>query len=147
MFDADAQEELERRSELDRQTPEWQEWAARSRDEEVRRAEIPFPGLAPATDGSLGSAARLAALRSLPPARIGLVAAPRSADVLATVGWSCFDDYGDGLTNGVWIGAVLRSWENRFGARLLAIGPGATVLVGLIHSPAGGATPMSRLRR
>src|SRR5215467_7913904 len=136
MHDPDAQEELRRRSELDRETPEWQEWAATSREREARRPNVPFPGLAPATDGSLTSAARIAALRSLRPARIGLIAAQRPADVLATVGWSCFDDpaYGDDIRNAVWIGAVLRSWEIRFGARLLAIGPSAVVRL-LVQRP------------
>ena len=129
VHDPEADAELSRLSELDRQTPEYQDWAERSRDREARRAAIPFPGLAPATDGSLSSAAGTAALRSLRPARIGLVAARRPADVLATAGWTCFDDpaYDDGIRNAVWIGAVLRSWENRFGARLLAIGPGAQI--------------------
>jgi hypothetical protein len=48
---------------------------------------------------------------------------------LATTGWIAFDDpaYEDGIRNAVWIGATLRSWETRFGARLLAIGPGAQI--------------------
>ncbi len=132
----EAREELKRLNKLDREEagPEHEEWAARSRAREARRADIPFPGLAPATDGSLSSAARVAALRSLRLARIGLVAAHRPADVLATVGWTATDDYRDGHPNGLWIGAVLRSWENRFGARLLAIGPGATVRL-LVQRP------------
>jgi hypothetical protein len=125
--DADA----ERFSELDRQEAElaYKERAARSNEGDARRAGIAFPGLAPVTGGNLSSAARTAALRSLRPARIGLVAARRPADVLATVGWTCFDDpaYEDGIPNAVWIGAVLRSWEDRFGARLVAIGPRAEI--------------------
>jgi uncharacterized protein DUF4253 len=60
---------------------------------------------------------------------VAVAAARRPADVLATAGWTRFDDpaYDDGIRNAVWIGAVLRSWENRFGARLLAIGPGAEI--------------------
>ena len=136
--DTDANAELDRLSELDRQEagPEYEERAAGSREREARRAEVPFPGLAPATEGSLSSAARMAALRSIRPARIGLIAARRPADVLPTVGWTCFDDpaYEDGIRNAVWIGAVLRSWENRFGARLLAIGPGAEIRL-LVERP------------
>jgi hypothetical protein len=137
VHDPEADAELSRLSETDRQTPEYQQWAARSREREARRASIPFPGLAPPTDGSLTSAARTAALRSLRPARIGLIAARRPADVLAMVGWTCFDDpaYEDGIRNAVWIGAILRSWENRFGARLLAIGPGAEIRL-LVERPA-----------
>jgi hypothetical protein len=134
--DPDADSEFRRLNKLDWEevSPEYGEWATRSRAREARRADIPFPGLAPATDGSLSSAARRAALRSLRLARIGLVAARRPADVLAAVGWTATDDYRDGHPNGLWIGAVLRSWENRFGARLLAIGPGATVRL-LVQRP------------
>jgi hypothetical protein len=136
VHDPNAQAELDRLTKLDRQTPEYQQWAARSAEREARRAEIPFPGLAPATDGSLSSAVRAAALRSIRSARIGLIAARRPADVLATVGWTCFDDpaYEDGIRNAVWIGAILRSWENRFGARLLAIGPSAEIRL-LVQRP------------
>jgi Domain of unknown function (DUF4253) len=134
----EARAEFERLNKLDREEagPEHDEWAARSREREARRAEIGFPGLAPATDGSLSSSARMAALRSLRPARIGLVVAGRPADVLPTVGWTCFDDpaYEDDIRNAVWIGAVLRSWENRFAARLLALGPGAVVKL-LVQRP------------
>jgi hypothetical protein len=136
--DQDAQAELNRLSELDREEagPDYEQLAARSDERDARRASIPFPGLAPATDGSLTSGARTAALRSLRPARIGLIAARRPADVLATVGWTCFDDpaYEDGIRNALWIGAILRSWENRFGARLLAIGPGAEIRL-LVQRP------------
>jgi Domain of unknown function (DUF4253) len=141
VHDPNAQEELERLTILDRPTHEHREWAARSADREARRAEVPFPGLAPATGGSLSSAARAAALASIRSARIGLIAARRPADVLATVGWTCFDDpaYEDGIRNAaatqaVWIGAILRSWENRFGARLLAIGPSAEIRL-LVQRP------------
>jgi hypothetical protein len=138
--DPEAQAELSRRSELDQQEkeadPEYQQWAARSAERQARRAATPFPGLAPATDGSLSSASRTHALRSIRAAGIGLIAARRPADVLAIVGWTCFDDpaYDDGIRNAVWIGAILRSWENRFGARLLAIGPGAEIRL-LVQRP------------
>jgi hypothetical protein len=134
VHDPEADAELRRRTEQDRQTPEYRQWAARSREREASREGNPFPGLAPATDGGLSSAARTAALRSLRPARVGLIAALRPADVLAVAGWTATDDYRDELPNGVWIGAVLRSWENRFGARLLAIGPGAEIRV-LVSRP------------
>jgi hypothetical protein len=51
--------------------------------------------------------------------RVGLVAAARGADALTVTGWSgpanVTDDTGR-------ISAVLRSWEDRFGARLVAVG-------------------------
>jgi Domain of unknown function (DUF4253) len=51
--------------------------------------------------------------------RIGLVPAARPADVLTRLGWT-------GVVNRGWgpaqVSAVLRSWEDRFGARLLEVG-------------------------
>jgi hypothetical protein len=61
------------------------------------------------------------------------VPAARSADVPAAVGWVAFDDLAD-HPNGVWIGSVLRSFEDRFGARLLKIGPGARIRL-LVERP------------
>lgn len=78
----------------------------------------PFPGLAPAQARTLGPASLQAVLAALEPARIGLVEASRAADVLAATGWGDFDGYEEEPT-GVWLGAVLRSWEDRFGAYLL----------------------------
>jgi hypothetical protein len=78
-----------------------------------------FPGLAPAEDHPLAGHQRDQALSSLPAARIGLVAAARPADVLPQLGWT-------GVTNRYQtplpVAAVLRSWEDRFGARLLEVG-------------------------
>jgi Domain of unknown function (DUF4253) len=78
-----------------------------------------FPGLAPAEPSTLPSSELNEALDSLPPARIGLVPAGRPADVLSHIGWT-------GGTNRyetpLQITAVLRSWEDRFGARLLEVG-------------------------
>ena len=61
-----------------------------------------------------------AAHRLAPEARIALVAASRPADVLAVIGWG-------GLINQpasslLPLTGVLRSWEDRFGARLIDIG-------------------------
>jgi hypothetical protein len=52
-------------------------------------------------------------------ARLGLVAAERGADVLATVGWNGTADNG---TDAGQISAVLRSWEDRFGIRVVGVG-------------------------
>jgi len=58
-------------------------------------------------------------LGALPPARVGLAPASRPADALPMLGW-------DGAANrhdtALPIAAVLRSWEDRFGARLLRVG-------------------------
>lgn len=89
-----------------------------------------FPGLAPPGDTPLTSLERQWALevvlprsrrsyRPMPDTRIGLVAAERAADVPAVIGWR-------GPVN--WEGfllpltAVLRSWEDRFGAQVIDVG-------------------------
>jgi hypothetical protein len=78
-----------------------------------------FPGLAPAQDQALTKAELDQALNWFGPARIGLVPAARPADVLALTGFN-------GTAN--WYGtpellsAVLRSWEDRFGAVLIEVG-------------------------
>jgi Domain of unknown function (DUF4253) len=131
--DPAASAELSRLSELDRRNAGWlpAEDTAPDDDEDEPSGvpAHPFPGLAPPSGSRLTSAERDAALGARPAARIGLVPAARPADVLAVVGWTVFDDpsYADGLRNAVWIGSVLRSWEDRFGARLLQIGPGAEI--------------------
>jgi Domain of unknown function (DUF4253) len=106
-----------------------------------------FPGLAPAESEPLPAAKMRDALSPLPPAHLGLVSARRPADVPAIVGWSVFGiDFcnpdGDSLSEefnplgarSLQIGAVLRSWETRFGARLLRIG-GDAILRVLVERP------------
>jgi hypothetical protein len=51
-------------------------------------------------------------------ARIGLVAVGRPADVLPVIGWGRLAGRGEPLL----LTAVLRSWEDRFGARLIDVG-------------------------
>ena len=104
-----------------------------------------FPGLAPAEDSRLSMAQRQQILDSLPPAPIGLVPAGRPADVLPTVGWITFDEFEEPFpANPVWIAAVLRSWETRFGARLLNVGPGAEIRL-LAERPPRSAEAAERL--
>jgi hypothetical protein len=78
-----------------------------------------FPGLAPAQEQALTEAELARALSWFGSARIGLVPAARPADVLALVGY-------DGTVNRYGtpelLSAVLRSWEDRFGAVLLEVG-------------------------
>lgn len=78
-----------------------------------------FPGLAPGQDQALTEAELDAALSWLGPARIGLVPAARTADVLALVG---FNGTGNGYGTPEVLSAVLRSWEDRFGAVLVEVG-------------------------
>ena len=99
-----------------------------------------FPGLAPGQDTRLGLDRLEAALGSLRPARVGLVAARRPADVLPLVGWSGPDWQPTSLP----IAAVLRSWEARFGARLLKVGPGAEIRL-LVERPPRGLDAARRI--
>jgi Domain of unknown function (DUF4253) len=78
-----------------------------------------FPGLAPGQDQQLTSAELAAALGWFGPARIGLVPAARPADVLALVG---FNGTVNGFGTPELLSAVLRSWEDRFGAVLIEVG-------------------------
>jgi hypothetical protein len=91
-----------------------------------------MPGLADREEVSL---TRADLGDSVPAARIGLVAAARPADVLPTVGWSTFDDSYYPVPNSLWIAAVLRSWEDRFGARLLSLGPGSSITLLVARPP------------
>ena len=78
-----------------------------------------FPGLARAQDQALTDVELARALEWFGSARIGLVPAARPADVLALVGYN-------GTVNGFGtpelLSAVLRSWEDRFGAVLVEVG-------------------------
>jgi Domain of unknown function (DUF4253) len=106
----------------------WGWWSKEEWEDEEEAAEFDaqiapfsqeFPGLAPAEDHHLTGHQRIQALSSLPAARVGLVAAARPADALPRLGWT-------GVTNRyetpLPVAAVLRSWEDRFGARLLEVG-------------------------
>jgi hypothetical protein len=104
-------------------------------DPEAMRQWAPFtlawPGLAAPGQTPLPSAERQHALdvtlpriraahRATPQARIGLVAAGRPADALAVIGWHGLANYGQEAL--MPLITVLRSWEDRFGARLIDVG-------------------------
>jgi hypothetical protein len=80
-----------------------------------------FPGLAPPTRGrsSFDDALRDVAAS---PRRIGLVVADRPADIVGLVGWSRATGEAAKLS------AVLRSWEERFDAKLVRLGFDTMVL-------------------
>jgi len=100
-----------------------EDWDEEEEDEEMVALRAPFsrqfPGLAPAEGTSLSQDVIQDVLTSLRPARLGLVPAGRPADVLPLIGWSGFAPGTDGTLS---LAAVLRSWEDRFGARLLDVG-------------------------
>jgi hypothetical protein len=78
-----------------------------------------FPGLAPATTAEIDPELRRRALHQYTrPARVGVVPADRPADILACLGW----DRGNNDITAAELSAVLRSWEDRFGARLFEVG-------------------------
>jgi hypothetical protein len=77
-----------------------------------------FPGLAPASAEPPDPGRRQDALNALRPSRIGLAVAGRPGDVLPAMGWIPAN-WTDGALP---VAAILRSWEDRFGARLLEVG-------------------------
>jgi hypothetical protein len=116
--------------------PAYHQWVAAQTPEDVE-VDIPYdpgppfaawPG--PAPPGTAGRdpevVAREVVGRNLLPRMLtfaqtdvylGLVPAARSADIPALIGW-------DGPANALWVAelsAVLRSWEQRFGARVVAL--------------------------
>jgi hypothetical protein len=113
----------------------WRDWVSWQEDDaEAAGRRLPFtlewPGLAPPQYASLTPAERdnaldvvlpriRAANRETPEARVGLVAAGRAADLLAVIGWGGLGDRGESVLP---LTAVLRSWEDRFGARLIDVG-------------------------
>jgi len=104
----------------------WRDWLGppEEDDPEWIRMRAPFtrefPGLAPPEHTPLTPAGRQHALDVVTQeARIGLIAAGRPADVLPVIGWGGLVNRGDSLLP---LTAILRSWEDRFGARLIAVG-------------------------
>ncbi|WP_031013682.1 DUF4253 domain-containing protein [Streptomyces sp. NRRL F-5727] len=98
-----------------------------------------WPGLAPAwpprTDPDAAAAAAATALTRpgswMEEARPALVPARRSADIPAVIGWSGPLNHEDDVAR---LCAVLRSWEDRFGARVVALAP-ATLVVSVAAPP------------
>jgi hypothetical protein len=78
-----------------------------------------FPGLAPGEDSPLADDELREGLRALPEGRFGLIATARPADVLAVLGWQGASNYDQAPDE---LSVVLRSWEARFGAVLVAVG-------------------------
>jgi hypothetical protein len=88
-------------------------------DSELAPFSRQFPGLAPAVDGGLTGGQVTGILDSLGQRRLGLAPAPRPADVLPLIAWQAGNSY---FPDAAPVAAVLRSWEDRFGASLLAVG-------------------------
>jgi Domain of unknown function (DUF4253) len=92
---------------------------AQERDDLLSPYASDWPGLAPAVEARADDKLLAAALEAQPPARLGLVLARRPADIPVAVGWLGAANYGSSAAQ---VSAVLRSWEDRFDARLLKIG-------------------------
>jgi hypothetical protein len=126
-------------------TPDEDEFAE---DEELRAMFAPFgtrfPGLAPAVEEELDpELMRRAVFQYTREARIGLVPAARPADILARLGWSGACNHG---ITGSELAAVLRSWEDRFGARLLEVGFAGYQAVGQQAASDAGSCAADRRR-
>jgi len=76
-----------------------------------------FPGLVPPVREQLTVPATRDALDTVPPQFVCLAAVSRPADFLTEVGWFTTEAWEPPLH----LSAVLRSWEDRFGAQLLRI--------------------------
>lgn len=104
-----------------------EQWADRWEYDDSSEIAEPFtsqyPGLAPAVDTALPTDEMEAALRSFRASRIALVPADRPADVLPVLGWcpGSWESVFYAVDTPVAMAAVLRSWEERFGARVFAM--------------------------
>ncbi|MFD9411273.1 DUF4253 domain-containing protein [Streptomyces sp. NPDC059989] len=83
-----------------------------------------WPGLAASRETvtnpeQLASEFAEAFLTDCPRTRLGLVAAPSGAEALTAVGWAGPCNYENDTAK---FSAVVRDWENRFGARVVAVG-------------------------
>ncbi|GAB3007223.1 DUF4253 domain-containing protein [Saccharothrix stipae] len=89
-----------------------------------------WPGLA-TTPAPVGDPDRIAdglaghLLEGHPSLRLGLVATDRAADAVTRAGWTGTTNYTGDTAE---ISAVLRGWEDRFGARVVGVGPATLVL-------------------
>ncbi|MEV5877040.1 DUF4253 domain-containing protein [Streptomyces sp. NPDC052101] len=120
-------------------------WEEETEDGEIAEEIEPFgsdwPGLAPAAalcaDPDIRAAQVADALGGDPESAVGqahlaLVPARRSADVPAAIGWTGPVNYEGDVAR---ICAVLRSWEDRFGIRVVALGLD-TLVVSVAAPPA-----------
>ncbi|MEV6792837.1 DUF4253 domain-containing protein [Streptomyces sp. NPDC051320] len=101
----------------------WEEYA----DDELGAGGAPWPGLGPTPSRSTSEdpdelaaeVARQLAASEIPGARPALVPARRSADIPAAIGWSGPVNQENDVAR---LCAVLRSWEDRFDIRVVALG-------------------------
>jgi hypothetical protein len=104
----------------------WAEWVTDGEDQDDLRELRPFgrtrPGLAPAADRQRDPDAfadQYVLSHDDGTSRIMLVPAARGADAVAALGWQGPLNHTEDMVS---LSAVLRSWEARFGARLIELG-------------------------
>lgn len=85
-----------------------------------------FPGLGLAEQIAVSAAELREVLATQPPARLALFPLDRSADIVAYVGWPGAGALYDSAAP---VSAVLRSWEERYGARVFRVGPDTIDLI------------------
>ncbi|GHE15766.1 DUF4253 domain-containing protein [Streptomyces alanosinicus] len=124
-------------------------WQEETEDGEIAEEIEPFgsewPGLAPAAVRSADPDTRAAQVAdtlaegtggdpepAVEETHLALVPARRSADIPAAIGWSGPVNYEGDVAR---VCAVLRSWEDRFGIRVVALGPD-TLVVSVAAPPA-----------
>lgn len=124
----------------------WAEETDGQPDGETEPFGVEWPGLAPAGTLAAGPETRAAQVADalhhdrdtwaewLEEPHLALVPARRSADIPAAIGWSGPLDYEADVAR---VSAVLRSWEDRFGARVVGLGP--DTLVVSVAAPPGSA--------
>ncbi|MCS0602811.1 DUF4253 domain-containing protein [Streptomyces sp. LP11] len=117
----------------------WEDWAEEGAGEELAPFGAAWPGLAPAATATAGPDTRAAqvsdTLTGAAPEwfrgpRLALVPARRSADIPAAIGWTGPLNHDEDVAR---LCAVLRSWEDRFGVRV--VGLGFDVLVVSVAAP------------
>ncbi|MEU6777009.1 DUF4253 domain-containing protein [Streptomyces sp. NPDC046759] len=119
-------------------------WEEETEDGEIAEEIEPFgaewPGLAPAAPLSADPDTRAAQVADalvrdpeseIEEAHLALVPARRSADIPAAIGWTGPVNYEGDVAR---MCAVLRSWEDRFGVRVVALGP-ETLVVSVAAPP------------
>jgi hypothetical protein len=103
---------------------------------------ISFPGLALAerTPGNLEANRR--SVTGTSPGRIALVSTSRSADVVYQIGWTGAVNHFLQETGATRLSVMLRSWEDRFGARLLRLSFD-TILLTVERPPSNEASALA----
>ncbi|TDC62692.1 DUF4253 domain-containing protein [Actinomadura sp. GC306] len=99
-------------------------WHDYAQSDDTTAPFLDWPGLAPARPfaddaGAIACEYATRLLRRSPAMRLGLIAADRSADALAAAGWTGPLNYTNDTGE---IASVLRSWEGRFGVRVVGAG-------------------------